>query len=135
VSSANVIETSSLGKRYGRFWALRECTFSAPEGHLAALVGPNGAGKTTLLHLLVGLMTATAGTVTVLGGQPAGSRAALDGITRSRGRRPSGWSTARPSSGRDWRSRSPWLAIGGCECGAAGDRIQTLTAVRSFAGH
>jgi ABC-type sugar transport system ATPase subunit len=84
VSSANVIETSSLGKRYGRFWALRECTFSAPEGHLAALVGPNGAGKTTLLHLLVGLMTATAGTVTVLGGQPAGSRAALDGIAFAR---------------------------------------------------
>ena len=80
MNSANVIETSGLGKRYGRFWALRECTFSVPEGHLAALVGPNGAGKTTLLHLLVGLMDATAGTLTVLGGQSAGSRAALDGI-------------------------------------------------------
>ena len=48
-----VIETTSLGKRYGRFWALRDCTFAIPEGHLAALVGPNGAGKTTLLHLSV----------------------------------------------------------------------------------
>jgi ABC-2 type transport system ATP-binding protein len=76
----NVTEASGLGKRYGRSWALRECTLSVPEGHLAALVGPNGAGKTTLLNLLVGLTAPTAGTVTVLGGTRAGSRAALDGI-------------------------------------------------------
>jgi ABC-2 type transport system ATP-binding protein len=80
MNNMNVIETTGLGKRYGRLWALRECTFAIPEGHLAALVGPNGAGKTTLLHLLVGLTNATAGTATVLGGQPVGSRAALDGI-------------------------------------------------------
>ena len=76
----NIIETAGLGKNYGRTWALRDCTFAMPEGHLAALVGPNGAGKTTLLHLLVGLTNAAAGTATVLGGLPAGSRAALDGI-------------------------------------------------------
>jgi ABC-2 type transport system ATP-binding protein len=76
----NIIETAALGKNYGRTWALRDCTFAMPEGHLAALVGPNGAGKTTLLHLLVGLTAAAAGTATVLGGLPAGSRAALDGI-------------------------------------------------------
>jgi ABC-2 type transport system ATP-binding protein len=44
------------------------------------LVGPNGAGKTTLLNLAVGLMAPSAGSVTVLGGLPAGSLAALDGI-------------------------------------------------------
>jgi len=76
----NIIETAGLGKNYGRTWALRDCTFAMPEGHLAALVGPNGAGKTTLLHLLVGLTAVAAGTATVLGGLPAGSRAALDGI-------------------------------------------------------
>ena len=76
----NIIETAGLGKNYGRTWALRDCTFAMPEGHLAALVGPNGAGKTTLLHLLVGLTNAAAGTATVLGGLPAGSRAALNGI-------------------------------------------------------
>jgi len=47
---------------------------------VVALVGPNGAGKTTLLNLAVGLAMPTAGTVTVLGGRPAGSPAALDGI-------------------------------------------------------
>jgi len=76
----NVIETSGLGKRYGNTWALRECTLAIPAGHVAALVGPNGAGKTTLLNLAVGLAEPSAGGVTVLGGLPAGSPAALDGI-------------------------------------------------------
>jgi ABC-2 type transport system ATP-binding protein len=76
----NVVEASGLGKRYGSTWALRECTLAIPAGHVAALVGPNGAGKTTLLNLAVGLAEPSAGTVTVLGGLPAGSPAALDGI-------------------------------------------------------
>jgi ABC-2 type transport system ATP-binding protein len=76
----NVIETVGLGKRYGRSWALRECTLAIPAGHLAALVGPNGAGKSTLMNMTAGLTVPTAGTVAVLDGQPAGSRAALDGI-------------------------------------------------------
>jgi ABC-2 type transport system ATP-binding protein len=78
--SMNVIETSGLGKRYGSTWALHECTLAIPAGHVAALVGPNGAGKSTLLNLTVGLAAPSAGVVTVLGGQPAGSLAALDGI-------------------------------------------------------
>jgi ABC-2 type transport system ATP-binding protein len=76
----NVIESSGLGKRYGRTWALRECTLAIPAGHVAALVGPNGAGKTTLLNLTVGLAAPSAGRVTVLGGSLAGSPTALDGI-------------------------------------------------------
>jgi ABC-2 type transport system ATP-binding protein len=76
----NVIETSGLSKRYGSTWALRECTLAIPAGHVAALVGPNGAGKTTLLNLAVGMLAPTAGTIEVLGGRPAGSPAALDGI-------------------------------------------------------
>jgi ABC-2 type transport system ATP-binding protein len=76
----NVIETSGLGKRYGRTWALRECTLAIPAGHVAALIGPNGAGKTTLLNLAVGLAAPSAGGLTVLGGWLPGSPAALDGI-------------------------------------------------------
>ena len=78
--SMNVVEASGLGKRYGSTWALRECSLAVPDGHVAALVGPNGAGKTTLLNLAVGLAEPSAGSVTVLGGLPAGSPAALDGI-------------------------------------------------------
>jgi ABC-2 type transport system ATP-binding protein len=76
----NVIETRGLGKAYGRTWALRGCTLAIPAGHVTALVGPNGAGKSTLLNLAVGLAVPSDGTVAVLGGRPAGSPAALDGI-------------------------------------------------------
>ena len=76
----NVIESSGLGKRYHSTWALRDCTVAIPAGHVAALVGPNGAGKTTLLNLAAGLAAPSAGEVTVLGGLPAGSPVALDGI-------------------------------------------------------
>ena len=51
----NVIETSGLGKRYGRTCALRNAALAIPAGYVVALVGPNGAGKTTLLHMSVGL--------------------------------------------------------------------------------
>jgi ABC-2 type transport system ATP-binding protein len=76
----NVIETCELGKRYGKSWALRDCTLTLPAGHLAALVGPNGAGKSTLMNMAAGLTAPTSGTVTVLGGNPAGSPAALNGV-------------------------------------------------------
>jgi len=76
----NVIEARGLGKRYRRSWALRDASLAIPAGHVVALVGPNGAGKTTLLHMSVGLTTPTAGQVTVLDSEPAGSPAALDQI-------------------------------------------------------
>jgi ABC-2 type transport system ATP-binding protein len=76
----NVIEANGVGKRYGRTWALRDCTLAVPGGRLTALVGPNGAGKTTLLNLAVGLTDPSSGTISVLGGRRAGSLAALDGI-------------------------------------------------------
>jgi ABC-2 type transport system ATP-binding protein len=70
-----VLEARGLGKRYGRLWALSECTLSIPAGHVVGLVGPNGAGKSTLLNLAVGLLAPTTGTIEVLGGRPAAGRA------------------------------------------------------------
>jgi ABC-2 type transport system ATP-binding protein len=64
------IETAALGKRFGRRWALTDCTLSIPPGRVVGLVGPNGAGKTTLLHLAVGLLQPTTGTISVLGKGP-----------------------------------------------------------------
>jgi len=64
------LETAQLSKRYGRTWALRDCTLALPAGRVAALVGPNGAGKTTLLHLCGGLLEPTAGHVQVFGHSP-----------------------------------------------------------------
>jgi ABC-2 type transport system ATP-binding protein len=67
---SGVIEASGLGKLFGRKWALRECTLSIPAGRVVGLVGPNGAGKTTLLHLAVGLLSPSAGSISVLDGKP-----------------------------------------------------------------
>jgi len=61
------LQASGLGKRFGRRWALCDCTLSVPVGRVVGLVGPNGAGKTTLLRLLAGLCTPTAGVASVLG--------------------------------------------------------------------
>jgi ABC-2 type transport system ATP-binding protein len=68
----SALTTTGLGKKYRRNWALKDCSLAVPEGRVVALVGPNGAGKTTLLHLVVGLLAADQGDVTVLG-SPAGT--------------------------------------------------------------
>jgi ABC-2 type transport system ATP-binding protein len=70
----HALEADNLGRRYGRTWALRDCSFQLPAGRVAALVGPNGAGKTTLLHLAVGLLTPTTGAVQVFGAPPQNAR-------------------------------------------------------------
>jgi ABC-2 type transport system ATP-binding protein len=71
-----VLETTGLGRRYRRHWALRDCSLRLPGGRVVALVGPNGAGKTTLLQLVTGLLEPSAGSVRVLG-HHAGSPPAL----------------------------------------------------------
>lgn len=66
----SAVRTEGLYKRYGRTWALQDCTLTLPTGRVAALVGPNGAGKTTLLRMLVGLLMPTRGSVEVFGLSP-----------------------------------------------------------------
>lgn len=72
-----VLQAQGLGRKYGKRWALRECTIDIPAGHVVGLVGPNGAGKTTLLKLASGQLEPTAGGITVLGGRPASGPAQL----------------------------------------------------------
>ncbi|MEH0843381.1 ABC transporter ATP-binding protein [Micromonospora sp. CPCC 205711] len=71
------LEADQLGKRYGRTWALRDCSLRLPAGRIAALVGPNGAGKSTLLHMAVGLLRPDAGTVRIFGQAPYDNPAVL----------------------------------------------------------
>jgi ABC-2 type transport system ATP-binding protein len=71
------VQASSLGCRFGKSWALRDCSFELPAGRVAALVGPNGAGKTTLLNLLVGLLRPSAGEAKVFNNTPNGTPAFL----------------------------------------------------------
>ncbi|RVX38383.1 ABC-2 type transport system ATP-binding protein [Nonomuraea polychroma] len=73
----SVLQAQGLGRKYGKRWALRECTIDIPAGHVVGLVGPNGAGKTTLLKLACGQLEPTAGGITVLGGRPGSTPAQL----------------------------------------------------------
>lgn len=62
-----LVTTDNLGKSYGDFQALADCSLAVPEGEVFGLLGPNGAGKTTLLRLLLGFIQPTAGTATIAG--------------------------------------------------------------------
>ena len=64
---SNAIEVSGLTKRYEKLTAVESATFSVPRGTICGFVGPNGAGKTTTIRMLLGLITPTTGTGTVLG--------------------------------------------------------------------
>lgn len=72
-----VLRARRLSKRFGRRWALSDCTLEVPAGRVVGLVGPNGAGKTTLLNLAAGMLGPTSGTIEVLGARPAAGPAEL----------------------------------------------------------
>jgi ABC-2 type transport system ATP-binding protein len=74
------LETSALGKRFRRGWAVRDCTLSIPEQAIVGLAGSNGAGKSTLLALAVALLAPTEGTIRVLGRDPWREPDALEEI-------------------------------------------------------
>jgi ABC-2 type transport system ATP-binding protein len=61
------ISVSDLSKIYGEAAAVSHATFEVPKGTVCGFVGPNGAGKTTTIRMLLGLISATGGTGTVLG--------------------------------------------------------------------
>ncbi len=61
------ISVSDLSKVYGERSALSHATFEVPLGTVCGFVGPNGSGKTTTIRMLLGLITPTGGTGTVLG--------------------------------------------------------------------
>ncbi len=60
-----------LRKSYGEHDALRGVSFEIREGEVFSLLGPNGAGKTTTIEILEGYRRRDAGTVSVLGIDPA----------------------------------------------------------------
>jgi Cu-processing system ATP-binding protein len=70
-----VIELGGVAKRYGAIEAVRDVSFALPQGSRVALVGHNGAGKTTLMKLMLGLTRPSAGSLRVLGEDPAAGAA------------------------------------------------------------
>jgi ABC-2 type transport system ATP-binding protein len=62
-----MIEAAGLSKFYGEFAAIRQVSFSVPQGQVAAFLGPNGAGKSTTLKILSGYLAPSEGTARVAG--------------------------------------------------------------------
>ncbi|HEX4764147.1 MAG TPA: ATP-binding cassette domain-containing protein [Usitatibacter sp.] len=56
-----MIEARGLAKRFNGVQAVREVSFTAPDGEITGLLGPNGAGKTTTLRMISTLVAPTAG--------------------------------------------------------------------------
>ncbi|MGE3316410.1 MAG: ABC transporter ATP-binding protein [Planctomycetaceae bacterium] len=66
-STAPVVVTDKLTKRYGEFTALDNLSISLDRGNILGFIGPNGAGKTTTIKILVGLAKPTSGTAHIAG--------------------------------------------------------------------
>jgi zinc/manganese transport system ATP-binding protein len=64
---ADVLVVRDLGVRLSGRTILTGVDFAVDAGEFVGLIGSNGAGKTTLLRAILGLLTPTAGTVTVVG--------------------------------------------------------------------
>lgn len=62
----NALEISHLTKHYEGF-SLQDLSLTLPEGCILGLVGENGAGKTTTIQIILDMLPADGGTVTVLG--------------------------------------------------------------------
>jgi ABC-2 type transport system ATP-binding protein len=70
------IKTENLRKEFGNYAAVKGLTLQMEQGEVFGFLGPNGAGKTTSIKMLLGLVTPTSGTGSLLGA-PLGDRAAL----------------------------------------------------------
>ncbi|WP_462320232.1 ABC transporter ATP-binding protein [Halochromatium sp.] len=64
-----VIEARGLTRRFGMLTAVDALDLTVEPQTIYGFLGPNGCGKTTTVRMLTGLLTPSAGTVTVLGHQ------------------------------------------------------------------
>lgn len=69
-----LVEISNLRKTYGHTVAVDDVSFQVEEGEIFGVLGPNGAGKTTTVECVGGLRRADAGSIRVLGLDPAERR-------------------------------------------------------------
>ncbi len=77
MTSEYAIETKNLQKTFSDFWrrptvqALKSLNITVNKGDVFGLLGPNGSGKSTTIKLILGLITPTAGSVSILGNPPS----------------------------------------------------------------
>ena len=75
--SGDAVRFTAVDKRFGATAALAGLSFDVAKGEMFGLIGPDGAGKTTAIRLLCGLLHPDAGSVRVLGADPAREHAVI----------------------------------------------------------
>jgi ABC-type multidrug transport system ATPase subunit len=66
-AAGTAIELADLTKDYGRVRAVQDLTLRVRTGEIYGFLGRNGAGKTTTIRMILGLITPTAGRVSIFG--------------------------------------------------------------------
>lgn len=126
------ISVRDVVKRFPHATALAGISFELWPGEVLGLLGPNGAGKTTTIHILLGLVTPTAGTIRLFGRDPHASRRALRHVA-----------FASPEALMDWRltveeNLRVYAALYGASRGAvprAMDALELRAEARTPYGH
>ena len=66
-SAAVLLEINHVRKQFGGVIAVNDVSFDVQAREIVALIGPNGAGKSTTFNLITGVLTASGGSISVLG--------------------------------------------------------------------
>ncbi|WHI47482.1 ATP-binding cassette domain-containing protein [Microbulbifer sp. VAAF005] len=69
--TGNIVELQQVGKKYSEIRALQSLDLYLKAGEVFGLFGHNGAGKTTIIKLILGLIGASSGRISVFGKDPA----------------------------------------------------------------
>jgi ABC-2 type transport system ATP-binding protein len=67
----SAVSLEGVSKTYDDFHAVRDVSFEVPAGRITGFLGPNGAGKTSTIRMILGLLPASAGRISVLGADDA----------------------------------------------------------------
>lgn len=62
-----IVKIQGLQKKFGKFQALHDVTFTVEAGSVVGFIGPNGAGKSTTIRTLLGIINRSGGSATIFG--------------------------------------------------------------------
>ena len=66
----SILTVENLSKSYGKIQALKQVSFSVPEGSVFGILGPNGSGKTTMLGTIMDIIKPSSGTYRLFDEEP-----------------------------------------------------------------
>lgn len=62
-----LVRIEGLQKKFGKFTALKDVSFTVHAGEVLGFIGPNGAGKSTTIRILLGILKGDAGKAAIFG--------------------------------------------------------------------